>query len=345
MTPNQLFAILVEGLFAVVFVGALGSYVRRRDPVSRDVALTFSPFVGLLVLTLWRTPFGPPPGILSLIAGVLFFAQPIFALHLVSLIRPVPRRVLVGATVVLAGSLVPVVLVRPLEPLLALLPLAAFTGIQLLTAGYLAVAARGRRGPGGLRLAIAAAATVGLAVALLLTSGSALGPGSARSSPVWRSAWRCSPVWATSSPFVPPTVIRRVWQAGATVGYQGDAARPGGLVGRHDLGWLRQARHGDDRSGVRRPRASGSGRHRGHRRSRLRGCEPAVGAASAGNGPASPIRVDVVVETLAPEDPIRSVASAADARFVSVVDVGQEGSAARTLVVASPFRSLFHDPT
>jgi hypothetical protein len=73
MTPNQLFTLLVEGLFAVVFVGALVSYVRPRDPVTRDVALTFSPFVGLLVLTLWRPAFGPPPAAVSMVLGILFF--------------------------------------------------------------------------------------------------------------------------------------------------------------------------------------------------------------------------------------------------------------------------------
>ena len=42
MTPNALFAVIVEGLFAVVFVGSLISFVRRRDPVSRDIALTLA---------------------------------------------------------------------------------------------------------------------------------------------------------------------------------------------------------------------------------------------------------------------------------------------------------------
>jgi hypothetical protein len=97
MTPNQVFALVVEGLFAIVFIGSLADFARRRDPVSRDVALAFSPFVGLLVLAIWRATLGPPPTALSAVLGLLFLVQPIFALHLVSLIRPIPRRVLLGA--------------------------------------------------------------------------------------------------------------------------------------------------------------------------------------------------------------------------------------------------------
>lgn len=344
MTPNQLFAVLVEGLFAVVFVGSLISFVRRRDPVSRDIALTFSPFVGLLVLTFWRSAFGPPPTVLSVTLGILFFAQPIFALHLVSLIRPVPRRVLVGATAVLAASLLPVVVVRPLVPLLAVLPLAAFTGVQLLTAGYLAAAARGRRGPGGLRLAIAAAATVGLAVGLLLTSGSALGPGLGEVVVGLALGLALLAGLGYIVAFMPPTVLRRVWQAGATVAYQEELlGRVGSSV---DAIWDGYATLASEMTGaacaVLERRAPGdvaviaaAG---------FDGPRPDVDAASSTtDGPANPIRVDVAVEMLAPGDPIRAVAGSAGARFVSVAAVGQQGSAARTLVVASPFRSLFHE--
>jgi signal transduction histidine kinase/DNA-binding response OmpR family regulator len=344
MTPNQLFAVLVEGLFGVVFVGSLLSYVRRRDPVSRDIALTFSPFVGLLVLTFWRSAFGPPPAVLSVILGVLFFAQPIFALHLVSLIRPVPRRVLVGAAVVLAASLVPVVVMRPIAPFLALLPLAVFTGIQLLTAAYLAAAARGRRGPGGLRLGIAAAATVGLAVALLLTSGSALGPGVGEV--IAASALGLALLAGVGYivAFLPPTILRRVWQAGATVDYQADLlGRAGSSV---DAIWDGYAKVAAEMTGA----ACAVLEHREPGEvaviaaAGFDGPAPQLdGAAPTDDGALDPIRVDVAVDALATADPTRFVAASAGARFASVVAVGQEGSLARTLVVASPFRSLFHE--
>ena len=344
MTPNELFAVLVEGLFAVVFVGALISFVRRRDPVSRDIALTFSPFVGLLVLTLWRSIFGPPPALLSAILGILLFAQPIFALHLVSLIRPVPKRVIVGAAIGLAASLVPVVIVRPLLPALALLPLGVFSGIQLLAAGYLAATARGRHGPGGLRLAIAAAATVGFAVALLLTSGSALGPGLGEAVGALALGLALLAGIGYIVAFMPPTILRRVWQAGATVAYQDDLlGRAGSSV---DVLWDGYVRLAAEMTGAacavleRRDAVdvaviAAAG---------FDGVDPDVDGASPTTGePAAPIRVDIAVDALAPGDPIRSIASRAGARFVSVADIGQEDSAARTLVVASPFRSLFHE--
>jgi hypothetical protein len=168
MTTIEVFPLIVEAVFATVFVGALLEYVRHRNPINRDVALTFSPFVGLLVLTAMRWTIGPPPTIVATVLGLLLFLPPVFALHLVALIRPVPRAVQVAALVAVVVSLVPTLLIRPAIPALGLLALAVFTGIQLVTAGYLLIEARRRRGPGGQRLRVAAAATVGLAAALLL---------------------------------------------------------------------------------------------------------------------------------------------------------------------------------
>lgn len=327
MTSYQLFAVLVEGLFAVVFAASLLAFVQRRDPVSRDIALTFSPFVGLLVLTFWRSVFGPPPAVLSGFLGVLFFAQPVFALHLVSLIRPVPRQVLVGAALVLAASLIPVVVVRPIAPLLALLPLAVFSGIQLLTAAYLAAAARGRRGPGGLRLGIAAAATVGLAVALLLTSGRALGSGVGEVIGGLALGLALLAGIGYVVAFLPPTTLRRVWQAGATVDYQGDLlGRAGSSV---DAIWDGYAKLAAEMTGA----ACAVLEHREPGEvaviaaAGFDALDPHLDSASSPTeGPAKPIRVDVTVDTLAPDDPIRSVAASAGAGFASVAAVGQAGS-------------------
>jgi hypothetical protein len=121
MTPNDVFALIVEAVFAIVFIGALLEYVRHRNPINRDVALAFSPFVGLLVLALMKLTVGPPPTIVSSVLGLLFFVQPLFALHLVALIRPVPRAIQVGALVAVVVSLVPTLLIRPAIPALTIL--------------------------------------------------------------------------------------------------------------------------------------------------------------------------------------------------------------------------------
>ena len=176
MTLTAALSVIVELLFSAVFAGALLDYARRRDPVNRDVALTFSPFVGLLVVYAWRVALGPPPVVLSVIAALLLFAQPVFALHLVSLIRPVPRRVIVGGAILLVASLGPVILLRSGGAIAALPLLAAFASVELVTAGYLANEARRRKGPGRIRLALAGGSTVLFAVGLLTTVAGLLGP-------------------------------------------------------------------------------------------------------------------------------------------------------------------------
>lgn len=344
MTPNEVFSLLIEGLFGVVFVAALMDFVKRRDPVSRDVALTFSPFVGLLILAVWRATLGPPPSALSVVFGILFFAQPVFALHLVSLIRPVPRRVLLGAIVVLAIGVVPVLLVRPIPPVLAIAPLAAFTGVQLLTAAYLAVEARKRRGPGGRRLAIAAAATVGLAVALLLTSGAALGPGIGEAVRALALLVALLSGFGYIVAFVPPTILRRVWQAGAAVDYQRELLVRAGIS--VDAIWEGFATLAWEMTGA----ASAVLEHRPDGGGGVIATAGFVGdAPSAGyagpdtTDPVGGVRLDVPLASISPGDPIETVGRAADARFVSIVDVGRDRWGHRSLVVASPYRSLFHE--
>lgn len=344
MTPNEAFALLVEGLFGVVFVAALLDFVKRRDPVSRDVALTFSPFVGLLMLTVWRATLGPPPTALSAVLGLLFFAQPVFALHLVSLIRPVPRRVLVGSAVVLAITVAPILVVRPVPPLVAIPPLAAFTGFQLVAAAYLAAEARKRRGPGGRRLAIASAATVGLALALLLTSGAALGPGIGEVVRVLALLVALLSGFGYIVAFVPPTAIRHVWQAGATVDYQRELlVRAGAPVdeiweGFATLAW--EMTGGATAVVERRPDGGGGV----IATAGFTGDAPVTAYAGPDTTePVGGVRLDVPLATFSVDDPVAAVGRAADARFVSIVDIGRDRWGHRSLVVASPYRSLFHE--
>ena len=344
MTPNEAIALLVEGLFGVVFVAALLDFVKRRDPVTRDVALTFSPFVGLLMLAVWRATLGPPPAAVAAILGLLFFAQPVFALHLVSLIRPVPRRVLVGSAVVLAITVVPIFVVRPVPPMLAIAPLAAFTGVQLLAAAYLAAEARKRRGPGGRRLAIAAAATVGLALTLLLTSGAALGTGIADAISTVALLVALLAGFGYIVAFVPPTVIRRIWQAGAAVDYQRALlVRAGAPVdeiweGFATLAWEMTG----GASAVLEHRPDGGGGILAA--AGFTGDPPATTYAGPDpTEPAAGVRLDVPIASLSPDDPIAAVGGVADARFVSIVDIGCDRWGHRSLVVASPYRSLFKE--
>ena len=340
MSPNDVFALVVEAVFTVVFIGALIDYVRHRNPVTRDVALAFSPFVGLLVLTLMRWTVGTPPVALSTVLGLLFFAQPVFALHLVALIRPVPRAVLVGAVVAIGVSLVPTLLIRPAIPALAMLALAVFIGIQVVTAVYLLLAARRRRGPGGQRLRIAAAATLGLATAFLLMSGSAPGLGGPALRTVGLAVALLSGFGYVIA-FMPPTAIRRIWQAGATVDYQRTLlSRSGADV---DMIWRGYAELALHVTGT----ACAVVQDDGHGFARV--------IASAGmdatvlpdrldplDSTAPRLRLDALVGDIPASDPLRTVADAVGAAFVSVVEIAEPGAPRRTLVAAGSHRTLFH---
>jgi signal transduction histidine kinase/CheY-like chemotaxis protein len=220
MTSATLLAIFVELVFGIVFLGALVGYMRRRDSVSRDVALTFSPFVGILITSVWRAVWGSPPGILSAVAGILFFVQPLFVLHLASLVHRVPRSVLIGAVAVVVASFVPAILIRPVPLAANVAPIAAFVGIEGLAAAYLLLEARRRTGPGARRLGTAALATALFAAAIVIVLTGAAGPDVAGPTTVIGLLVALCAALGYVIAFLPPAVVRHVWQAGATVGYQ-----------------------------------------------------------------------------------------------------------------------------
>jgi signal transduction histidine kinase/DNA-binding response OmpR family regulator len=225
MTIDQALGYIVEGLLALVFLSALTGYVRRRDPVSRGVALTFSPFVAILLASVWRQLGGPPPAVISVASGVLLLLQPVFALHLVSLIRPVPRRVQVGAFALIAVTIAPAIVIRPIPAVLGAAPLLAFVGVEVLAAGHLLIESRRRTGPGARRLEIAAASTALFAAALLAAGAGAIGPVVADASRIATLVLALLAACGYLVAFMPPASIRRLWQAGATVRYQHDLLR------------------------------------------------------------------------------------------------------------------------
>src|SRR5436309_3224393 len=57
--PNALITLGIELLFAIVFLRALITYLRDRDPLSRDITLVFSAMAALFVLQLVTQLVGP----------------------------------------------------------------------------------------------------------------------------------------------------------------------------------------------------------------------------------------------------------------------------------------------
>ena len=220
MNGNELLTLVVELLFALVFVRALVEYVRRRDPLSRDVALVFTPLALLFVLELVRRTVGAPPTVLTTVAALLVLAQPYLTLRLVAQIRAIPRSVLVGAFAVYLLTAVPLVVwPRPVPAVVTLSAVAVFVVAEAIAAVYLALEARRRIGSARARLATAAVATALFAIAVLAAGAAAASSGVAG---VANLAARIVALLAALGyliAFMPPAWLRRMWEASAAYQY------------------------------------------------------------------------------------------------------------------------------
>ncbi|HZC33113.1 MAG TPA: response regulator, partial [Candidatus Bathyarchaeia archaeon] len=305
--------------------------------MTRDVALTFSPFVALLVTTVWAQLFGRFAP-LSLVSGVLFILQPLFALHLASLIRQVPRSVFVGCIVFLAISLVPTVLRVTVAPFY-LLPVLGFVVVEAVAAFYLLLESRRRSGPSARRLGIAASSTGLFAAALFVIGGGALAPDLTEAVANVALALALVAAIGYLVAFMPPAAIRRLWQAGPTVQYQHRllviAARPVDEI------W----------AGLARLAASLTGGTATIVARRADGRYAVLASTQDGltlDGAASDLAADHVhsrdvrVEDLPETTVAGAVARQSGGRFVSWTGLGADGPEAPILISASSHRSLFH---
>ncbi len=347
-----------ELLFIVLFVATFIQWWRRRDPVSRDVALAFSGLALAFVadFTIRVTGAGPMPVPVTAVLLVLLVIQPLATLHLASLIRRVPRRVLVGSTVVYLGavagaaaaSFVNVQVTR----VLAVVALGGYIVIQLLAAAYLLLEARRRRGPGAARFWLAAIATALLALAIIVSLGgsglvAALGLGTTGSNAVRGVAAVMALAAALGyvAAFLTPRRVQAYWQADTALRHVRD------LLGDPDRSveaiWRQFADLASEVSGARSAVviAAADG-------------QPGVVATSGFEPPTAERGLDrasVDVETGgtgvrfdtpvgAVDGPIAALAAAADAQFVTTIPLTvASGGAAGTLLLLSQFRSLFRE--
>jgi signal transduction histidine kinase len=159
----------IELLFLLVFGRALYEFLRRRDPVSGDVALVFSAMAGLFGLTLLRAVTDEPPELLIDLAAIAVLAQPVLTMRLVSHLRPLPRWLLPAAVMLYVASAWPVLVYDGRLPTWSLwLAVLAFALTEGIAALYLLGESRGRTGAPRLRLQIAAASTALIAAALVV---------------------------------------------------------------------------------------------------------------------------------------------------------------------------------
>ncbi len=210
--------VTAELLFGLVFVFVGHAYLRRRDAISRDLVLAFAGLGLTFLVDVWRRVAGSTPPPIGIAVGVLLLLQPLFVLHLVSRIRDVPRVVLVGATVLLLGSVATAAVLRSMTAL-PLVALAVFVGIEALAAALLLLEARRRRGPGAIRLALAAISTALFAVALVSAGVGAVVEEIAPNATVASIVLALMAAVGYLIAFAPPASVGRAMQASATVGY------------------------------------------------------------------------------------------------------------------------------
>jgi signal transduction histidine kinase/CheY-like chemotaxis protein len=210
---------VVEGLFLVLFLATLREYLRHRDPISRDLALVFSSLAFLFVVQALEDISGRDLAVAGRIGAILLLLQPVFLLHLVSLVRPVPRLALWGSAVVLGGISVVVLAVPETPQALALATVSVFVLTEALAAAYLLLEAIRRTGPVAVRMGLAAISTGVFASALFaaIVASVAAAPPDLAQGLVAILALVAAVGYLLA--FLTPGPIRRVWQAGTTVEY------------------------------------------------------------------------------------------------------------------------------
>jgi len=222
---------LAEGLFLVLFLATLREFVRRRDPVSRDLALVFSPLALIFAAEAWRAVTDSMPPVVAVVLIGLLLLQPYFLLHLVSLVRVVPRQALWLALLLAVGSVPAILLTQsltgstgsssstaPASPV-TLAVVAAFVAVEGAAAVYLLLEALRREGPVAIRMWLAALSTVVFAVALLTSSVASVAQTPPDVSRGITSLLALVAGLGYFLAFLTPGPVRRVWQARTTVEY------------------------------------------------------------------------------------------------------------------------------
>lgn len=211
-------ALVIEAMYAVVFLHSLTTYLLRRDPVRRDLTLVFVPFTSLLVLEVVRRALGRDelPLMLTNVAVTLLLAQPYLTLRLAQTLRPVPRwsgRVAFG---VFVASTAPFyVLGRQQIPWVTLAVVVGFFVVQGYVAVLLAGEARRRTGAPRVRLALAAGATAVLGLCLLVAGAGGAAGGAADVMQILGQGLALLSGISYAVAFMPPQWLRRMWAGGA----------------------------------------------------------------------------------------------------------------------------------
>jgi signal transduction histidine kinase/CheY-like chemotaxis protein len=340
---DQLITLAIEVLFGLVFLGALVTWVRHRDTLSRDVTLVFSGLTLLFALDLVGRVFGPVPTWMTLGAALLLLAQPVLTLRLVANAGLVRGRIVLLALAAYLVTAVPLLLLPPPLPApLTLATVAVFFVTEGAAATYLAREALRRGGGARVRLAVGATATALFGIALLFAGfGGATGA-------VAEVASIGSKVTAVLSAlgyilaFLPPPWQRRVLNATAAFDFTEQLLRRASEGAPARELWERLADTAWRLTGARAAVVvlddAGRARVAAFATDRVSG-DLTFDALVAGLD----LHRAVDHATAAALPAARSVVDAVDGRLVSVLPFDAGGGVAGALVLVFAYPSLFHD--
>ncbi|AGZ45441.1 response regulator [Actinoplanes friuliensis] len=213
-SPQVLLA--AEFMFAVLFLRALAGYLRRRDPLQRDVTLVFMPCMVLFCTDIARRINQENlPYWVGAVTLATVLAQPYLTVRLAARLRQVPRWLDLTVLVVFVTTAAPLVFApRPRPPEQWGLAVIGFIGGELVAAYLLYGKARTRTGANRARLLTAAGATLAFgAMIALLGIGSVPGTNPAFDTANRVLALICGVGYLIA--FVPPRWLRRAFSATA----------------------------------------------------------------------------------------------------------------------------------
>jgi PAS domain S-box-containing protein len=200
----------VTALYVLILAWVCRSYLRRRDPLLRDVMWIFAAVAMLFVVGIVRLFVGHPLRTAMALVLAVLLAKPLFTLRLVSRLRSIPPWWMWVAVLAWSVSALPVVLSAegPLPRPVVWPAVAVFFVLEALAAALLGTEARRRGGAARIRLWCATAGTAVFGLALLLSAG---GPQAAFGARLLAVLSGLLYLLA----FVPPLWLRRSWSLDA----------------------------------------------------------------------------------------------------------------------------------
>ncbi|MDP9793219.1 PAS domain S-box-containing protein [Catenuloplanes nepalensis] len=328
----------MTAVYAAIFAWMAYSYLRRRDPLMRDVMWMFSSVAMLFVLGVIRVFAGMPPRVVMGLFVALLLAKPVFTLRLVGRLRSMPPGWLAFATAAWVLSALPVMVssTAPLPRAVVWAAVAVFFGAEMVAAWLLASQARRRGGAARTRLWCAAVATGLFGIALLVSAG---GHSVAVHSRILALISGLLYVLA----FVPPLGLRRAWASGAAYAMARrlltvPTDAPAAQTWRQYCAGARQVL-GSDSVAVLLPNPNGRLRVLGQDEAPLIGD---VSDRDVDELLAPPFTMDALAGWTRPPAVAVALATASGTRFVTATPVATpEGRGA--LVMLNRFRTLFAD--